>query len=120
MVPILAMLLQTPEGPGPGAASRPGGLFDLLPLFAIMFGIMYFMIIRPQRRKEKERLEMLSRIRKNDRVLSSGGIYGTVMNIKDDEVILRIDETNNVRVRLARSSIVGVVEPKDKDKDKKE
>lgn len=79
-------------------------------MFAIMFLIMYFMIIRPQRRKEKERLEMLSRIRKNDRVLTTGGIFGVVMNVKDDEVMLRIDDTNNVRVRLARGNVVGIVD----------
>ena len=114
MTPILAMLQQ--EGPAP---SGPG-LGQYLPLFAIMFMIMYFMIIKPQRRREKERLAMLSRVRKNDKVLTTGGIYGTVMNLKDDEVTLRIDDSNNVRVRLTRSSIVGVIGDKEKEEDSKE
>ncbi|MCZ6688887.1 MAG: preprotein translocase subunit YajC [Planctomycetota bacterium] len=97
-----------------------GGLFQLLPMFFIMFMIMYFMIIRPQRKKEKNRLEMLSQIRKNDHILTTGGIYGVVMNVKDDELLLRIDDTNNVRVRLSRSSVVGVIDPKDKEEKSKD
>ncbi len=97
-----------------------GGLFQLLPMFAIMFMIMYFMIIRPQRKKEKMRLEMLSQIRKNDHILTTGGIYGVVMNVKDDELLLRIDDTNNIRVRLSRSSVVGVIDPKEKEEKSKE
>ena len=114
MALILAMLLQ--ETPAP----RSPGLGQYLPLFAIMFMIMYFMIIKPQRKKERERLEMLSRVRKNDKVLTTGGIFGTVMNLKDDEVTLRIDDSNNVRVRLTRSSIVGVMGDKEKGEDSKE
>ncbi|MCZ6603353.1 MAG: preprotein translocase subunit YajC [Planctomycetota bacterium] len=99
----------------------PGGqLFQLLPMFAIMFMIMYFMIIRPQRKKEKSRLEMLSQIRKNDHILTTGGIFGVVMNVKDDELLLRIDDTNNVRVRISRSSVVGVIDPKDKEEKSKD
>ena len=97
-------LLQTSPG---------GGLGGMLPLLIMLFAIMYIMVIRPQRKKEKQRLEMLSRVKKNDRVLTSGGIYGVVMNVKDDEVVLRIDEANNVRVKLSRGSIVGVIDKKD-------
>ena len=97
-----------------------GNLFQLLPMFFIMFMIMYFMIIRPQRKKEKRRLEMLSQIRKNDHILTTGGIFGVVMNVKDDELLLRIDDTNNVRVRLSRSSVVGVIDPKDKEEKSKD
>jgi preprotein translocase subunit YajC len=107
-----ALLLQ--ESPAP----QGGGLPQLLIMVGFMFAIFYFIVIRPQRARERQRLEMLSKIKKNDHVLTSGGIYGTVMNVKDDEVSLRIDDGNNVRVRVTRSSIVGVVGPKDEKENK--
>ena len=106
------MQAQTPAGAGGGNVTQ------LLFMVGFMFFIFYFIVIRPQRRREGERVEMLSKIKKNDHVLTTGGIYGTVMNVKDDEVALRIDDSSNVRVRFSRSSIVGVVTPKDKDKDR--
>lgn len=110
-MPFALMLQETPAPPG------GGGIPQLLVMVGFMFAIFYFIVIRPQRARERKRLEMLSKIKKNDHVLTSGGIYGTVMNVKDDEVSLRIDDGNNVRVRVTRSSIVGVVGPKD-EKDK--
>ena len=104
----IALIQGGSPAPPPG-----GGGSSLFLLLAMMFAIMYFMIIRPQRRKEKARTEMLSKIHKNDHVLTSGGIYGVVMNLKDEEVILRIDEANNVKVRISRGSIVSIVGPKE-------
>jgi len=94
-------------------AAPQTGLGSLIIMVGFMFAIFYFIVIRPQRARERQRLEMLSKIKKNDHVLTSGGIYGTVMNVKDEEVSLRIDDGNNVRVRVTRSSIVSVVGPKD-------
>ena len=116
-MPIPIALLQGGGG-APAGAGGGGQLMQLLFMVGFMFFIFYFIVIRPQRQRERERMEMLSKIKKNDHVLTTGGIYGTVMNVKDDEVALRIDESSNVRVRFARSSIVGVVAPKGKDKDK--
>lgn len=84
------------------------GFVGMLLPFILMFVLLYVLIIRPQRKKEQERLKMLQNINKNDRVLTSGGIYGIVMNIKDNEVTLKIDETTNTKIRLARSAIIGI------------
>ena len=110
---MAVLIMQTqPQTPAPG-----GGFTQLIMMVGFMFFIFYFIVIRPQRQRERERLEMLSRIKKNDRVLTSGGIYGVVMNVKDDEVSLRIDDGNNVRVRCTRASVVGIVGPKEEKKD---
>ncbi|MBI4713245.1 MAG: preprotein translocase subunit YajC [Planctomycetes bacterium] len=85
-----------------------GAFASMLIPFVLMFVLLYVLIIRPQRKKEQERLKMLQNINKNDRVLTSGGIYGIVMNIKDNEVTLKIDETTNTKIRLARSSMIGI------------
>jgi len=90
------------------AGDPTGGLGQFLPL-VIIFGIMYFLLIRPQQQKEKERQEMLTRIKKNDHVLTTGGMHGIVMSVKDDEVTLKVDDAQNVRIRFARSAIAGIV-----------
>ncbi len=77
-------------------------------MFLIMFIIIYFMMIRPGQRDRKTRDAMLSAIKKNDKVLTSGGIYGIIHKIRDNEVELKIDERKDVRIRVARSAIVGV------------
>ena len=112
-MPFLFALLQGQ----PAARSQGGGLTQLLMMVGFMFFIFYFIVIRPQRQKERERVEMLSKIKKNDHVLTTGGIYGIVMNVKDDEVSLRVDDSGNVRMRFSRSAIVGVISPKGKDKE---
>ncbi|MDD5236985.1 MAG: preprotein translocase subunit YajC, partial [Candidatus Omnitrophica bacterium] len=70
-------------------------LVNLLPLILI-FVIFYFLLIRPQKQREKEHQKMLNSVAKNDDVITSGGIHGTVVNVKDKTVIIRVDE--NVRL----------------------
>jgi preprotein translocase subunit YajC len=103
---FIPLLQGTPESPAPGGPS-PGFFqqFNLFFLFAIFIAIMYFLVIRPQKKREAERQKMLSSLRKNDRVLTTGGVYGTVMGLKDDEVVLRVDDSQNVRLRVARNAI---------------
>ena len=88
----------------------PGGGFGafLLPLVAIMF-LWYFLILRPQRREQIKREEMLNALKKNDKVVTVGGIIGTVANFSSDgkEVTLKVDD--NVRIRFLRSSIQAVL-----------
>jgi len=93
------------------AQSQPGSggsFIGILIPFGLMFLLLYFIMIRPQKKKGQERLRMLSDIKKNDHVLTTGGIYGVVTAVKDNEVTLKIDEDNNVKIRLAKSAIVGV------------
>jgi preprotein translocase subunit YajC len=95
------------------AQSQPGngtsGLLSMIIPFALIFVLFYFLMIRPQSKKEKERLNMLGSLRKDDRVLTSGGIYGIVTNIKENEVTLKVDEESNIKIRLARHAIVGII-----------
>jgi preprotein translocase subunit YajC len=77
-------------------------LIDLFP-FILMFVIFYFLLIRPQNKKEKERQKMINSLNKNDEVVTSGGIHGTVVNVKDKTVVLRVDE--NARIEVEKSAI---------------
>jgi preprotein translocase subunit YajC len=85
-----------------------GAFISMLIPFALMFLLLYVLIIRPQKKKEQERLSMIQNVKKNDYVLTTGGIYGTVVGVKDNEVTLKIDDIKDIRVKLAKSSIIGV------------
>ena len=80
----------------------PGPLVQLFPL-VLIFGVMYFLMIRPQMNQQKELTQMQAKLKKNDEVVTVGGIYGTVVNLKDSVVTLRIDD--NVRMDVDRNSI---------------
>jgi len=85
----------------PGAAG-PGPLMTIFP-FIVILVIMYFMVFRPQQKKAKEHQEMLNKLKRNDDVMTSGGIYGKVTEIKDQVVTLEV--APNVRIRVNRPQI---------------
>ena len=96
-------------------------LQSLLPFVAI-FVLFYFLLIRPQRREQARRQEMLAGVKKNDRVVTAGGIYGVVTNVhrEADEVTLKVDEATNTKLRVTLSSIARVLgdEPSDETANK--
>ncbi len=111
MIDFLLLIAQTtqpttaPTGGGGGA-----GLFESPILLLLMFGlIFYFLLIRPQGREKKRRQEMLGGLKKNDRVVTIGGIIGTVTSVRDDEVTLKVDESSNTKITFSRSAIQRVM-----------
>lgn len=94
----------------PAADSTMALVQSLLPFIAI-FVLFYFLLIRPQRREQARRREMLDAIKKNDRIITAGGIHGVVTNVQrdTDEVTVKVDEATNTKLRLTLSSIVRVV-----------
>lgn len=97
------------------AAGAPNSGQSMLEMFlpmVIIMAIFYFMLIRPQQRKEKERLKMIEAIKTGDRILFAGGILGTVTNVKDQVLVVRIAE--NTKVEAMRSSVSRVLDKDDK------
>jgi len=90
----------------------------MLPILMMGF-ILYFFILRPQRQKERHRLDLLAGLKKNDRVITGGGLHGVVVSVKEKEVLLQIDETKDVKVKVEKDAIVSVEhrEPKEKHKE---
>ena len=88
-----------------GAEGGSGGFGAFLPLI-LMFAIFYFLLIRPQQKKAKQHKQLLSAIKKGDRVLTSGGLHGLVTGLTEDVVTIEI--APKVRVKIARGSISGV------------
>ena len=93
-----------------GAPSGVGGeaspIASLLP-FALMFLVLYLLILRPQMKKQKQQQQMIDEIEKGDQVVTSGGIHGQIQNIKDDVIVLKIAE--NVKIELSRSAVSRVI-----------
>jgi preprotein translocase subunit YajC len=85
------------------AQQRPNALVQMLPIVAILL-IFYFLLIRPKQREQKAHQQMLSQLTKGDRVLTSGGIFGNVVGLKEDCVVLKIAE--NVKVEVLKSAVI--------------
>lgn len=83
----------------------------IAPLIFI-FGIFYFLLIMPQQRKQKKWQQMLSELKTGDKVVTSGGMRGTIISIKDDYVQLRVPP-DNLRIEVSRASVVSVAGPED-------
>ncbi len=74
-------------------------------LLGLMFVVMYFLLFRGPRKKQQQHKQMVQTLRKNDRIRTIGGIIGTVVDIKDDEITLKVDESNNTKIKIASSAI---------------
>lgn len=115
---LAASLLAQAAAPADGAAAPAAQpqttlfeSFSMLPMLLMVGILFYFMLVRPQRREQAVRQSMLDQLKKNDRVITSGGLYGVVVNVHQgaDEVTLRVDENSNTRLKVTRSSIVRVL-----------
>jgi preprotein translocase subunit YajC len=82
-----------------------------------IFAIFYFLLIMPQQRRQKKWQEMLTKIKSGDKVVTSGGLTGTVLSLKDDSLVLRVPP-DNIKLEVSRSSIVSLTtnEPEEKEK----
>ena len=89
-----------------GSNATAALLVNILPIAAI-FLVFYFLVIAPASKQRKKTAEMLSSLKKGDRVLTSGGIYGTVQGVEPEVVYLKIAE--NVKVRVSRSAITNIL-----------
>lgn len=74
-------------------------------LIILMFVFIYFILFRGPQKQKKQRRQMVQSLQKNDKIQTIGGIIGTIVDIKDDEITLKIDETNNTKVKIAVSAI---------------
>ncbi|MCD4699594.1 MAG: preprotein translocase subunit YajC [Phycisphaerae bacterium] len=99
-------------------AKPPGGLFDNPQILIVMVAVMallWWWMGRGRRKEQHRHKEMLSALKKGDKVTSIGGIIGTVIEVKDREVVVKVDESSNTRVKFLRSAIRNVGAGKDED-----
>ena len=90
-----------------GGEAGGGSLISTLIMFGAIFAIFYFMIIRPQQKRAKEREKLLSNIEKGDKIITSGGVHATIVCIEEKTVLIEI--APNVKIKIERSAIGSVV-----------
>jgi preprotein translocase subunit YajC len=91
----------------PAAPSGVAAAMQLAPM-VLIFAAMYFLLIAPQRKKQKEHEKMLTQLQPGDEVVTAGGIYGTITSVKDDRFVVRIGD-NNAKVEIGKGFISTVV-----------
>jgi len=100
---ILISLGSCLPGGEPGEAA---GFDPTFIIFLVLFaGIFYFLLIRPQRKKQKEHQQLMEELKRGDNVVTTGGIYGRIESISDDSVVLKVE--SGATIRVARSSVAG-------------
>ncbi|MHB1157464.1 MAG: preprotein translocase subunit YajC [Phycisphaerales bacterium] len=100
----------TPGGkPGEVQPKSAPGFDFMLPMLLIFLALMFGMTMFGQRKEKKKRAALLAAMKKNDRIVTIGGVIGTVVEVKDNEVIVKVDESNNTRMRFSRSAIQGII-----------
>jgi len=87
----------------PGPSSSWGGI---VPMMLIMFAIIYFLMIRPEQKKQKDRQAMVNNIKKGDKIVTIGGMMGVVQSLKDTTVIIRVADNTNIEFTKAAISTV--------------
>ncbi|MFC1548587.1 preprotein translocase subunit YajC [Candidatus Omnitrophota bacterium] len=98
---------QTATAQAPKAQGNP--LISLMPIFLI-FIVFYFLLIRPQKKNQQQHAKMIEDLKKNDEVITSGGLYGTIVNIQEDIITLRVDDST--RLKIQKSSVSKLKKPK--------
>ena len=109
---ISTILFLAQQTAAPGAASQPDLLQTLLP-FLFMGVIFYFLLIRPQQKRQKQHQQLMSNLKTGDRVVTSSGIHGLIANVKDTTFLLKV--ADNVKIEIDKSAVAGVektAEPK--------
>ena len=91
----------------PQGGDAGGSMISTLVMFAAIIAIFYFMIIRPQSKRQKERQKMLEAMKKGDKVVTSGGIHGKIIAMEDKTVLLEISD--NVKVKVEKSAVSAIL-----------
>jgi preprotein translocase subunit YajC len=103
----MSLLLAAPSTLAQQAAPAPGGGMTQLIFFGLLFAAMYFLMIAPQRKKQKQHEQMLKELASGDEIVTSGGIYGTITNVKEDRFVVRV--ADNTKIEVGKSFVSGVV-----------
>ncbi|MDF1869749.1 MAG: preprotein translocase subunit YajC [Phycisphaerales bacterium] len=104
--------LGTSADPSAPGAARPSGMGSLLPIMLLMMAGILVMTSLAGRKERKKHAALMAGLGKKDKVRAAGGIIGTIIELKNDEVLLETDRASNTRIRVARSSISSVIESK--------
>ncbi len=93
--------------PPPQGGDAGSSLFSTLIMFALIIGIFYFLILRPQQKRQKERQKLLEAVKKGDKVVTAGGLHGTIAGLDEKTVLLQV--ADNVKMKFERSAIATII-----------
>jgi len=100
---------ETAPATDPGATPAAPGFGSMLPFIIVMFAVMYFLMIRPNQKRERERRQMLDALTKGDQVVTTGGICGTVVGVTDKSVVLKVSDDPVTKIEFVRSAVAQVI-----------
>ena len=115
-MPKMSLLTDAPHfiaQAAPAAAPAPSLFGGLMPII-LLFAAMYFLMIAPQRKKQKAHEKMLSELKTGDEVVTNGGIFGQITNVKDDRFVVRV--ADNTKIEIGKSFVTTVLNKTDAEK----
>lgn len=89
----------------PQQTDQGGSIWPMIIFLVVIFGLFYFVMIRPQRRRQKEQQTMVQQLQKGDKVITAGGIYGTIDSLSEDSIVIKVE--SGATLRIARGSVIG-------------
>jgi len=89
------------------AGPQPSPIFQFLP-FILIFVVFYFFLIRPQQKKQQELTKLVSNLKKGDKVVTAGGILGTITSIQDDYVVIKAGDSDTTKMEILKSAVTGL------------
>ena len=105
LVILLLLTLVSIGGCIPAGDGEPTGGFDwtIIIFLVLIFGIFYFLLIRPQRKRQKEHQQLVEELRRGDKVITAGGIYGVIESVSEESIVIKVESGTTIRV--ARGSV---------------
>jgi preprotein translocase subunit YajC len=89
----------------PEAQEQGGSIWPMIIFLVVIFGLFYFVMIRPQRKRQKAQETMIRELQKGDKVITAGGIYGTIESLSEDSIVIKVE--SGATLRVARGSVLG-------------
>jgi preprotein translocase subunit YajC len=106
---MLSLFLAQAQPAQPGGAPGQSPLLTFAPFWILIFVIFYFVMIRPQKKRQQEQQRLMSSLKTGDRVVTSAGIHGLIANVKETTVMLKV--ADNVKIEMEKSAITNVIKP---------
>jgi preprotein translocase subunit YajC len=104
LIAVLALIGGCELAPADGEEGGQTSIWPMLVFLVVIFGLFYFVMIRPQRKRQKEHEQLMQELQKGDNVMTAGGIYGRIESISEDSVVIKVE--SGATLRVARSSVV--------------
>lgn len=118
LLPVFSLYFLTSCIPQQGGGQGGGSMITGLIPFILIFALFYFLILRPQQKQNREKENMLKNLKRGDNILTTGGIYGKILNIAGD--VLTVEIAKGINIKATRNGVAGIANPQEDEKNAKE